>query len=324
MEAYEYILPLFCMLAGTYIILLLARLVTVYGIGNGISLFIGFAIIRVLYGKIGDIFGFQRETGHDIDIRPFIILAVAALVVVLVEKLAIKLPVKFKGVDGGYLPLKLTAAGLIPVTVSTGLTGTLSTLQGAMLSAYVQYGLGVAACVLSSIIFAKAFHSHGEMVKRLIGAGAQVSSDIMAQIKRKVMLIIIPASSLYLIAVVVMSLSGYYPREINLLLSGSLTVTLVVILMDIWNEAKLRMMAEPVVIHVTHDVDEAGVIKSMLEAHGVACRMKGYYHRAILYFFGPHVEISVMVPRDRADEAVRIISEFVEQPRQPSEELAGA
>lgn len=39
--------------------------------------------------------------------------------------------------------------------------------------------------------------------------------------------------------------------------------------------------------------------------------MRGYYHRALLYFFGPYIEISLLVPEDKSREAEELIKQVL-------------
>ena len=44
---------------------------------------------------------------------------------------------------------------------------------------------------------------------------------------------------------------------------------------------------------------------------GIPCFMRGYYHRALLYFFGPYIEISLLVPEDKSREAEELIKQVL-------------
>jgi hypothetical protein len=59
-----------------------------------------------------------------------------------------------------------------------------------------------------------------------------------------------------------------------------------------------------------HDVPMAGLLKSLLVQKGFPCYLRGYYHRALLYFFGPYIEISVLVPEGKVAEAGAVIKKY--------------
>ena len=56
----------------------------------------------------------------------------------------------------------------------------------------------------------------------------------------------------------------------------------------------------------------AGLVKSLLEQKGLPCYLRGYYHRALLYFFGPYIEISVLVPEDRMTDTKEVIENYLD------------
>lgn len=53
------------------------------------------------------------------------------------------------------------------------------------------------------------------------------------------------------------------------------------------------------------------IAKSLLESEGIPCFMKGYYHRALLYFFGPYIEISLIAPENKSREAAELIKQVL-------------
>jgi preprotein translocase subunit SecY len=53
-----------------------------------------------------------------------------------------------------------------------------------------------------------------------------------------------------------------------------------------------------------------GRIKIKRVALFIPCYLRGYYHRALLYFFGPYIEISVLVPQEKIADAREIIENY--------------
>ena len=62
-----------------------------------------------------------------------------------------------------------------------------------------------------------------------------------------------------------------------------------------------------------HDLTEASLLQDVLERKEIPCVLRGYYHRALLYFFGPHIEVSALVPQHREAEAFEAM-DFYELP----------
>ncbi len=67
--------------------------------------------------------------------------------------------------------------------------------------------------------------------------------------------------------------------------------------LDLWNRYKFYKTTsqKPIKIAEFHDIYDATMIQNHLNDIGISCHLQGFYHRHLLYFFGPHVEISLMV-----------------------------
>jgi hypothetical protein len=61
-------------------------------------------------------------------------------------------------------------------------------------------------------------------------------------------------------------------------------------------------------IHEIQKPYEAKFLKNLLDQYDIPCFLEGYYHRSLYYFFGPFIEISLYVQRDKEAEALKIIS----------------
>jgi len=86
------------------------------------------------------------------------------------------------------------------------------------------------------------------------------------------------------------------------------------ILLDLLEEMRIRMKGSRLLkVAELHDVPMAGLLKSLLEQERIPCYLRGYYHRALLYFFGPYIEISVLVPEDRMSEAKEVIETYLDE-----------
>ncbi|HSP19571.1 MAG TPA: DUF2007 domain-containing protein [Myxococcaceae bacterium] len=54
-------------------------------------------------------------------------------------------------------------------------------------------------------------------------------------------------------------------------------------------------------------VEEAATYRGVLEAHGVPCVVQGGHHRSLLGMLGSYVEVRLLVPAGREDEALRLL-----------------
>jgi hypothetical protein len=119
----------------------------------------------------------------------------------------------------------------------------------------------------------------------------------------------IPVGALYLCLFV------FAPQVIFPLLGFNLGgVTLIItvaILLDLIEEMNIRRKGSNLVkIAELHDVPMTGLLKSLFEQKELPSHLRRYYHRALLYFFGPYIEISVLVPEDRVLDARGVIKNY--------------
>ena len=93
--------------------------------------------------------------------------------------------------------------------------------------------------------------------------------------------------------------------------SGLVLIRVVSISLDIINDVRARKKYGYFAkIDEFQKPYEAKFIKNLLEQNSIPCFLEGYYHRSLLYFFGPFIEISLYVQRDKESEALDILSEL--------------
>lgn len=66
----------------------------------------------------------------------------------------------------------------------------------------------------------------------------------------------------------------------------------------------------PIKIAEFHDVFDANMIHNHLIAAGVKSYLRGYHHRLLRYFFGPHLEISLIIDHRDQDKAKALIQDY--------------
>jgi hypothetical protein len=62
----------------------------------------------------------------------------------------------------------------------------------------------------------------------------------------------------------------------------------------------------------THDSIEAATVRSLLEANGILCIVQGEQHRAMLTDLAAYIEVHVLVPRGKLEEARALLEARVE------------
>jgi preprotein translocase subunit SecY len=120
-----------CLVAGTVFLVWLGELITEYGIGNGISIIIFAGIVCGYPSMLGDL-GLAWDT-NKVGVTIFAIILLASLVfIVLFNEAHRRIPVQyartsFRGgrmyrqTGGTHIPLKVNAAGMIPLIFSMSL-----------------------------------------------------------------------------------------------------------------------------------------------------------------------------------------------------------
>ncbi|MEF9876329.1 MAG: preprotein translocase subunit SecY [Gordonibacter sp.] len=120
------IIVVFTLVAGTAFIMWMGELITQRGIGNGMSLIIFVSIVSRVPSAIFSSVNLQADMGMGIAVTALIVLVVLACIpaIIFVERAQRRIPVnyakrvqgrKMMGGQSTYIPLKVNAAGVIPI-----------------------------------------------------------------------------------------------------------------------------------------------------------------------------------------------------------------
>ena len=121
--------------------------------------------------------------------------------------------------------------------------------------------------------------------------------------------------SLYLVLVplslqVIWWLLGTEVASVN----GISLIVAVCITLDLTGELLFRWRTDNLVrIAEFHEPWKAGLLRSLLEKEDVACIVRGYYHRSLLYLFGPYIEMPVFVERGNENAARDVMRRYFNQ-----------
>jgi preprotein translocase subunit SecY len=327
------ILAVITLTTGTYLMIWIAELITKKGMGHGVSIFI-------LAGASGHIFLelpgikslFTDHTSYGY-FYLFVITTVALVtLIVMMEKSQRKIVVKYQDGTKATIPLKFTSAGATPAEwTSTLLMVPVTLLQFINLFAdhpisqevFIFLAPGkVGYFVAFSIVliflyylFTSFFYNPKKIISFLENKRAAIVSPQPgngAKYIDKNLEIMIPIAALYLCLIILAP--HLTVRYFHFYLGGMGPMIGVAILLDLMEEARLRRKNSCLIkIAELHDVPMAGLVRSLLEQKGLQCCLRGYYHRALFYFFGPYIEISVLVPGDKLEEAREVIKNYFEE-----------
>ena len=115
------ILVVFTLVVGTALIMWMGELITQHGVGNGMSLIIFVSIISSVPSAIFSSINLNADMGMGIAVTVLILVVVLLCIpaIIFVERAQRRIPISYaKRVMGGqssYLPIKINAAGVIPI-----------------------------------------------------------------------------------------------------------------------------------------------------------------------------------------------------------------
>jgi preprotein translocase subunit SecY len=320
--------------AGTFLTVWIAELITKNGIGHGISILIFVGYGPEIFSNLPQLRLVPRANSPT-PLAYFLLLAIIVVastaLIILMERSYRKIPVRFSDNVEAYVPLKFTSAGLIPAFSGVWLIAFPITvlefmrrmgyefsrkLIEALTSPGIWYYMVHAVTIfLLYYLFVSFFYDPRKIVNFLKNKQASIGHlpvENREEYIDKSLEFMVPIAALYL-CVVVFAPNAILGPFFFFHIDSIKLITAVAVLLDLLEEMRARTKGSKLVkVAELHDVPMAGLLKSLFEQKGVPCYLRGYYHRALLYFFGPYIEISVLVPEDRMSEAKEVIETYLD------------
>lgn len=319
------------MTAGTFLMIWIAELITKKGIGHGISILLLAAYGQNIVSEFPRIIigHYHRSPLGYLLMIPVVVIGLVALILFM-EKGYTRISVRYEDGVETYIRLKFTSAGITPVIGGEWLIGSLMTILGftgmmgyevsqklsgglvrGSIWHYVTYAIII---IFLYYLLASFFYDPKKMIAEIRNKHTSIVSPAGEDGGRYVdrsLEAVIPLAAVYLYLFV------FVTHVISRLLGLNFGVTLIItvtIILDLMEELRLRFRGTDLVkVAELHDVPMAGLLKSLFEQKGVPCYLRGYYHRALLYFFSPYIEISVLVPEDRMSDAKEVIETYLDE-----------
>jgi len=315
------------LVAGTFLTIWIADMISMKGIGHGISILIIASyvaglprdIIRMVNLSVG-------ENKFIYFVLPVLIVIGLISLVIFMEKAYRKTPVQFENGTDSYIPIKLTTAGTVPSAWANSMTAALSlflmpSMSGGqqvhdiLLWLAVFFGPGQAGRLIAYSIFVVFFYY-------LFTAFFYNPRQISAYLKDRTAEFKIPSEGdshfvnrslermavigcLYFLGIILfVEIAGRVTQIMVFALDGVKLIVMVCIALDLANEVSMRWKSQNLVnVAEFQEPWKAGLLKNVLQQNKIPCVIRGYYHRALMYFFGPFVEMSVFVPAEKAKAA---------------------
>jgi preprotein translocase subunit SecY len=312
---------------GTFLLIWMADLITTKGIGHGISVLIFAGFAPALWTRLPDILQMYHDDRQAASLMVAAALALMVLVAV-AERTYKKVQVRYDDGSEAYIPLKLTTAGITPIFWASSLIFlpavllssidnlTLQRISDALVPGEAAYTITyVLIVVFLYFFFTSVFYNSGKMIAVLKAKGASVivppGKSSEDYIDRNLVVIAFIGVSYLCVLRFLPDISSKW-WNVPVVLGGVGFIKAVAIALDLIEDVRARRNGGNLVkVAEVHDVPTAGLAKSLLEGKGVPCHLRGYYHRALLYFFGPYIEISVLVSEGQASEAREAIEKYV-------------
>ena len=310
-----------------FFIIWIADQISTRGCGHGISLI----ILSGMAGRIPHDFveALQRYKGALFSaqfVMPLVALAGAIVLIVYMERSARQVPVRYADGTETAFPIKLTTAGTTPVSwgyallvipllfvpfnvsIDAATRPVSSWLMGHFYQgAPIYTAAGAVLIIILYFVFTALFFNPREMIDYLRERNASVlpdetdgKRDIYRGLEGMALI-----GSLYLVLVplslqVIWRLLETDVARVN----GISLIVAVCIALDLTGELLFRWRSDSLVrIADFHEPWKAGLLLSLLEKEKVPCIVRGYYHRSLLYLFGPYIEMPVFVTKSNENAA---------------------
>ena len=225
--------------------------------------------------------------------------------------------------SSNFFKLNSCLSGKVAISCAASLLVLPATLMSYMgsfeslanLLSYGTFGYYCFSCilvVLLSYLFGMLFLHPKRRFKVLKTWGWNIQDTHHNFIKQKFLIMNLPWS-LFLCGVIISPSIIITCINVPFYLGGSSILIIAFLSIDI--VARLRLWSENVrektfKVAEFHDLYHATMIKNHLKSEDIKFYLQGYYHRHLLYFFGPYIPINLMVPTFDKDRVVVIINRY--------------
>lgn len=324
---------LLTLVTGTFLTVWIADLISSKGIGHGVSILIITAYLsniprnieKMIMGSDG-----IRSYGH----FGLWLIAMLGLVVLMIymERSKRNVPIRFADGVRGIIPLKFTTAGTEPASwanstlalpfvvlsyigIISGSDGTVPQwfAQNFFPGSLVRSLIYAVLVIMYYYVFTAFFYDRKEISRFLSirGASAEAPFDDKGKTLDRSLERMALIGSFYLIGLSFAHEGFWKWLGVPPILEGLNLLIVVCVSFDLISEISLRWRSKGLVeIAEFHETWKAGMLQSLLQVKGVPSVIRGYHHRALLYFFGPYIEMSLLVPREQAEAAQAILNDY--------------
>ena len=327
-NTHEYALVVAVLVAGTFFLVGIAELISKYGIGNGISMILFAALCGRFSKDFRGTLHYYSETGPGIYLFSLIVLFV--IIFLMIAMLRSKKPVpvrhRFSEEPVQHFELNTCPSGrvtitfafsvlLLPATFANFLhtrAGLVKLFTPGTIAYYAFLGLFV---FLMSYLFAWLFLRPKARIKKMSERGWEFVAGNQAtqnHLMRRAVIYNLPwAMLLCVLAVLPQLLISRF--NVPFYIGGSLVYLAAAIGLDIRERYVVQRRSQSgglVKIAEFHDIYDAAMVRNHVESEGIPALVQGFHHRCLLYFFGPYIDIALMVPQTDVETSKDLIKTY--------------
>lgn len=326
-NSHEYLLLIATMVGGVYFVYFLSELISKYGIGHGISLM----FLSGIFVEFGGSIKWHLTKINEIGLNPYFLslfsfFVLSALAFILLKtKVSVSCVHKSGNKSYGHFQMNLCPSSDMSIAFSSSIliipaaiisffnwnTGVFENFYHGSLFYEIMNAITI---ILLSFLFARLFLHPKKRIDKLRDRGWEFTTDPESTkkllLRKMFMYNILWTGFLCMLAIVPSIVVSNV--EVPIYIGGASSLLLVAVIIDIFDIYAFHRQRKgaPVKVAEIHDVYDATMIKNHLIAEGIPCHLRGYYHRHLLYFFGPYIEISLMVSSEDQAAAQDIIEKY--------------
>jgi len=325
------------LVAAMFFIIWIAGQISIRGCGHGISLILLSGIVGgIPHDFVQALRLYKGALSSPQFLMPMLTLAGAIVLIVYMERSARQVPIQYADGRQAAFPIKLTTAGTQPVPWAYGLLA-LSFFFVPVNEAFDQVSRPVSSWIVANlhqgtvvytaasailiiilyVVFTALFFNPREMIDYLRERNASVvpdetggKRDIYRGLESMAFI-----GGLYLVLVPLSLQAIWWLLQTDFTpVNGISLIVAVCITLDLSGEVLFRWRSDSLVrIAEFHEPWKAGLLRSLLEKEKVPCIVRGYYHRSLLYLFGPYIEMPVFVAASNENTARDVMRRYFNQ-----------
>lgn len=327
-SVHEYTLLVTILVAGVFFLVFISELISKYGIGNGISILLLSGISAGFFHNLKKNLVRFGDLGPGVYLLSLVIVVIIAFFIIRLLKTKVSESVSHRLLQKPvkFFQLNTCPSGTIAIPYATSivmLPMTLGNFMGggdsfAWLSNPTSFFYNASQVILIfaiSYLFAWLFFHPVRRLKRMRERGwifSKSDQDTKRYLSRKLLMYNLPWTAL-LCALAVLPHILIVSLNVPFYIGGSSLYMAIAIALDMLNRYNVQRQSRTgrlVKIAEFHDVYDASMIKDHLETKGVMSHLQGYYHRHLLYFFGPYIDISLMVGETDIKAATELLRKY--------------